>query len=395
MGVGGFGKVHVSMNEDLRDEGLVEVVAFAEPNREAPEVASLRQSGAEWYQDYVEMLEREDGIDLVCIAVPIPLHLPAAEAAFKRGSHVYLEKPPVVRIQDLHHLIRAQEEAGVYCAVGFQDMARPTSLALKRALCSGELGQLRAIHAHARWHRNDAYYTRTPWAGKALHEGAYVLDGPMNNACAHMLNLCAFLAGADMHGFARPLWVRGELYRAAAVENEDTNCLRALMDTGVELCIHLTQAAPTHHPREYHLIGDEGEALLRDQDGVHLPERFIPWTEPEQAGTTLLRRLVEVIRDTDEPLVMPLAEAEGYVLLSNGAYESAGQSIPIPEEHLSRVVVNGEQATVVTGIEDAMKAAAEAGKLLSEHGLPWARATEPFDLAGYESFPQRWTPPAG
>ena len=163
------------------------------------------------------------------------------------------------------------------------------------------------------------------------------------------------------------------------------------MDSGVEVCIHLTQSASRHHPRSWRIIGDDGEAFLHEKEGVDLPGQHIDTDEPELPQVTMLRRLVEVIQGTDEPLLMPLAETEGFLLLSNGAYESAGRIVPIPDEFVTTTDVDGSTAAVIGGIEDAIIAAVGAGQLLSEHGVPWAVETEPFDLTGYDTFPTKWS----
>ena len=390
-GVGGFGATHVRAAEQLEQEGLVKVVAFAEPNANAPAVATLRDREIRWYRDYRELLTTEQELDLVTIATPIHTHVPMATEAFERGLHVFLEKPPAVQIQDLRRLIALEERHDRFCAVGFHDVARPAAIALKRRLCEDTIGTVKAIHAHARWRRADTYYRRNGWAGKTQVDGAYVLDGPMNNACAHVLNMASYLAGAAPHEFARPLWVQGELYRAMPIDGEDTNCLRAGMDTGVDVCIHLTQAASKSWPRAWKILGSDGTAEFDDVEGVRLPGGHIPQSEPENFTLTLLRRLVEVVLGSDEPLLMPLAETEGFLLLSNGAYESAGHIATIPEECITKVAGEDGTSWVVESIDDVMAAAANEGKLLSECGLPWGRPSEPFDLAGYKSFPQRWT----
>lgn len=390
-GVGGFGAVHLDMLDALAKEGLVEIVAFAEPHERPESFERLDAMGARRYGDYMAMVYEEPELDLVCIAAPVPYHYAMARAAFERGLHVYLENPPVLRIQSLRELVNVQESHGCFCAVGFQDIARSCVATLKRRLCEGAIGPIRAIHAEARWQRTLAYYGRSPWAGK-LHLGEdWVLDGPMNNSCAHALNLCAHLAGPDLHEFAVPLRVQGELYRSAPIDGEDTNCLRAWMDTGVEVCVHLTQAAANPSPRSWTIIGEDGVACYDEKAGVDLPGEHIDIDEQEHANLALLRRLVEVIIESDEPLLMPLAESEGFVLMANGAYESAGRIRDIPEQYTRRIDVGDSQAVVVEGIEDVIEKASTEGKLFSECGAPWAIATEPFALEGYERFPQRWT----
>lgn len=389
-GVGGFGRVHVASAELLVEEGLVSLEAFCEPDETALAVGALREKGARHYRDFSAMLDGEPDLDAVCISTPIPDHVPMTLAAFERGLHVFVEKPPCVRIQDLSTLVAAQHKADRLCAVGFHDVARPEVQLLKRALCGGAVGRITRITGEARLARSESYYRRTPWAGKLLVNGQYTLDGPMNNACAHVLNLAAFLAGGEPHTYAVPEHVRGELYRANVIESEDTNCLRAAMDNGVEICIHTTQCAAASHPRTWTVDGTRGTARLHDTEGVTLPGETIPADEKERPHTTLLRRFVDVVSGNDEPLINPLDEMDSFVLLSNGAYESAGTIRTIPEPFLTRETRNDGPAVVVKGIEDLMAQAAADGKLLSECEVPWAVATPSFPLKNYESFPQRW-----
>lgn len=389
-GVGGFGEKHVAAAEALAEEGLVELVAFAEPNETLPLVEKLRAQGLRHYRDYYEMISAESELDLVCLATPIPHHYLMTMAAFEQGLHVFLEKPPAVLIQDLINMIALQEEQDCYCVVDFEDVARSLVVTLKNRMCEGALGKVLAIHAEARWTRPDTYYSRNNWAGKCRLEGDFVLDGPMNNACAHVLNMAAYLAGSQPHEFAKPVHVQGELYRANDIEGEDTNCLRAVMDTDVEVCIHLTQCAATRHARSYCVIGEDGAALCHDQHGLIFPDENIEEPAGENPKAVLLRRLVEVINGSDEPLLMPLAESEGFLLLSNGAYESSRRIHPIPSEYTLRVPRDGTMAMVIQDIDMVMLEAAAEGKLLSEFQVPWAVITQPFDLTDYTAFPKRW-----
>lgn len=390
IGVGGFGASHVAAAETLAEDALVEITAFAEPS-DAPEaVEDLQARGARRYADYREMFAQERNLDIVCIATPIPLHFPMAMAAFERGLHVFLEKPPAVRIQDLRAMVALQEEKGVFCTVGYGDVARPAAVALKHRLCEGAIGRIQAVYAENRWLRTRDYYTRNDWAGKVRTDGGYVLDGPMNNAASHVLNLAAYLAGAEPHEFARPVRVQGELYRAGDIEGEDTNCLRAELDTGAVVCFHSTLCASTNHPRGWTVIGEKGEARLHDAEGVEVAGERLAVMEREHTTTTLLRRLVEVIQGSDEPLFMALADAESHLLMSNGAYESSGSIHTIPKQYLREQTHDNRVATLIDGIDGTMLEAARAGKLLSEWGVPWAVASGPVEVSDYAGFPQRW-----
>lgn len=170
----------------------------------------------------------------------------------------------------------------------------------------------------------------------------------MNNTGSHLLNMTACLAGTEPHEFAKPLHVQGELYRASATEGEDTDCLRAQTDTGVEVCIHLAQCATAGHPPGFFVIGEKAVAVFHEQGDLILSEEHVELPTGEDPYAELLRRLVEVIAGSDEPLLMPLAESEGYVLLSNGAYESAGRIRPIPPEYTPRATVDGQRPSART-----------------------------------------------
>jgi predicted dehydrogenase len=390
IGVGGFGASHVAAAETLAEEGLVEIVAFAEPRDEPEAVGTLPARGARRYRDYRELFAQEARLDIACIATPIPTHFPMTRDAFERGLHVFLEKPPAVRIQDLRELVALQERKDVFCTVGYGDVARPAAIALKHRLCEGAIGKIQAIYAENRWLRTQDYFTRSDWAGQTRLGSDYVLDGPMNNAASHALNMAAYLAGGEPHEFASPLWVQGELYRANDIAGEDTNCLRAEMDTGAVVCYHSTLCASTSHPRSWTVIGDKGEARLDDAEGATLGGEPLPMVEREHTTTMLLRRLIEVIQGSDEPLFMPLADSESHLLMSNGAYESSGTIHTIPGRHVRLVEHDNRKANVIEGIDRMLLEAALEGKLLSEYGAPWAVPTKPFDLAGYEEFPQRW-----
>ena len=66
-----------------------------------------------------------------------------------------------------------------------------------------------------------------------------------------------------------------------------------------------------------------------------------------------------------------------------------------PQCNLEDVGTDDERV-VVDGLDELLTAGAEAGMLFSDlaEAPPWAAAAEPFDLAGYESFPRRFAPDA-
>jgi len=386
-GTGGFGSVHAGAVLRLVNEGLVRIVAFAEPDDSCAAASPLNGIGVPRYRDYREMLDSENDLQLVSIAAPAPCQYSMAKAALERGLHVFLEKPPAITIQHFRELAALQQRTGGICAINFHDVAAPLFVALKRRLCEGVVGPVRAIRAVSLCRRADAHDARNAWAGLVRCGDEWTFDGPLATTGAHLLNTALFLADSEPHDFARPVSVQAELYRAKPIACEDTSCLRAALDTGAELCVHLTHCAPQDRPRAWTIIGADGVIAVDDVQGARLPNGdVIPPEEFCPPTATLMRRLVEVILESDEPLLMPLAEAEGYVLLVNGAYESARRIVPIPRD---AIVPNGD-ATLIAGIGDVMDRGMREGKLFSETGAPWAVSTAPWELREYASFPSRW-----
>ena len=145
----------------------------------------------------------------------------------RAGYNLVLEKPPVPTVQQMDELIKVENETGVFCSIGFQQIHAQTIQRLKQMIVAGDFGEIKEIACRGYWSRNIAYYNRNPWAGKVV-AGQLVMDGPIHNALAHYLNNMIFLAGSEQHKSAELAWVRAELYRSRPfITSDDTSCLEA------------------------------------------------------------------------------------------------------------------------------------------------------------------------
>ena len=105
------------------------------------------------YGDYRELLEKEENIDAVIIALPLHLHAPAAIAAMKAGKHVLTEKLMAHSVHECKEMARVAQETGLHLATGHQ---RHYSILYDNAvkmIGSGLLGNLHYIRAQ--WHRGN------------------------------------------------------------------------------------------------------------------------------------------------------------------------------------------------------------------------------------------------
>jgi predicted dehydrogenase len=177
--------------------------------------------------------------DLATIASPIQFHCVQACAALAAGSAVLCEKPVGALVEEADRMEAAERAAGRFLAIGYQWSYSRAIQALKADILGGRLGAPRRLKTSVLWPRGTHYFSRNNWAGR-IKDGAgrWVLDSPVNNACAHYLHNMLYVLGDRVDTSARPVEVTAELYRAYPVETFDTCALRVRTDKGVEILFH-------------------------------------------------------------------------------------------------------------------------------------------------------------
>ena len=381
VGIGGYGGNLLQRLEEARLPLRCRLVAAADTRLEAmPRPAEkLRSRGVRLYDDAIEMFEDQQGrCDAVYVASSIHTHAPLAIAAARCGYHVHLEKPPAGRI----------------CLVGFQALHGHMRLILDR-IAAGRLGRVRQITCSAGWPRNQAYYQRNEWAGRLRCGERWVLDGPTTNALAHQLAHMLAMASGRPGGLATPTAVRAELYAAGPVHNAAALEVRTAEGPVVRFyCTHANAeqfgpairvqaergAAEYVHGTGSTVRYDDGTEEHRDNDGAEQAEMIANFIAAVRAGR-------------GDGLRCSLAASRNYVLALDGAHESSAAVHRIAEEHWhAEGDTPRERRVIVDGIDELLVEAQRLGTLVSDlpDPPPWAVATEPFDLAGYRSFPQRF-----
>lgn len=375
-GAGGFGASHLAAIEGLAAEGLMELVAVADPFFEQlAEVKSRVESrGVSWFEDFNELLSTvSDRLDAVAIAAPIPWHLPMLTSALDRGLAVYLEKPPVPLLQDFRKVVSRLEAERV--AVGFHLIADPVLWRLKRAMLDGSFGRITRITASACWPRFTSYYERAGWAGRMWWRDMPVFDGPATNALAHVVHNLMFLGGATDEAFAVPEEMRGEIYRARAMESYDLCCMAGSWPSDVRFSLALSHAAKQRDNWEIVVHGEKGEARLFDSgksfsSTVALPEPLTP-TPIEAVRDACWRNFHSFATGTIAKPFTSLADCRAYVASTNAMLLSSGGIHGVPADACHAFETDGNAGVAVKGVSELVRSAHE-GKLFSELSLPWA-----------------------
>ncbi|MFA5263207.1 MAG: Gfo/Idh/MocA family oxidoreductase [Opitutaceae bacterium] len=165
----GFGTVAQFTTPNFLGIPQVQVVAVADPITELPNFGyqgelhggrlvgqrlvnghyaaaqtSGSYSGCRIYEDYREMLDRED-IDAVIISTPDHWHCPITLHAARLGKHIYCQKPLSLTVEEGQRMVKAVREAGIIMQTGSQQRSKSYFKIACEYVRNGRLGKLQRI----------------------------------------------------------------------------------------------------------------------------------------------------------------------------------------------------------------------------------------------------------
>jgi D-galacturonate reductase len=129
-----------------RDFGLVDVELVAVASRTGTRGERLKQNAAGRLAPFANCKGPDavaqllvHGVDAVCIATPDDRHFEAARQALAAGKHVLIEKPSVLRLQELDELTALARDRGVLAKVVYHKLADPDHKKLRTHVADGVL----------------------------------------------------------------------------------------------------------------------------------------------------------------------------------------------------------------------------------------------------------------
>jgi len=186
---------------DLRiaHAGVENVVALADVDWARGSDSFKRFPDATRYKDYRQMLDRQGKeIDAVIVGPPDHMHATAALHCMQLGKHVYLEKPLTRTAWEARLLTQAAGEYKVATQMGNQGYSHDATRVAAEIFWSGEIGQVREVHA---------------WSGRpGWPQGMRKIPPPM--PAPDTLDWDLWLGGAA----ARPFTAGDDEYRAFVAE---------------------------------------------------------------------------------------------------------------------------------------------------------------------------------
>ncbi|MFJ3384015.1 MULTISPECIES: PmoA family protein [unclassified Curtobacterium] len=369
VGARGHGRHHRANIDRLVAAGVCTLTALVDPA-----IGTDRDAGVPVVAD-VLAARMVGPVDVVVVAAPIAAHLPLALAALEAGADVLLEKTPVTTRAALAELLAAERRTGRVVQVGFQSLG---SAALPAFRAGEVVGRVRSAAAVGTWRRDAAYWARAAWAGKRRVGGVDVLDGVVANPLAHAVATALAIVGCRRaEDVAR---VEVELYRANAIDGDDTSAVRVTTTAGLEATAALTLCAAEESAPTVRVRGASGSATFAYTLDEVTPERGADDVTPERAATPTVHHdrtdLLENLLDhrrTGADLLVPLVSTGAFVEVLE-AVRATGP-VQIDHPHVTWTGEGPERHPVVADVEAVVARAADGLALFSEVGAPWAHAT--------------------
>jgi predicted dehydrogenase len=313
IGSGGIAQgAHLPAYKALADPS-VDVVAVADVRRETAEQAAKKFEVPHVFEDYHEMLKRDD-IHAVSVCTPNFLHKQPTIDALEAGKHVLVEKPLAINAAEGREMVAAARRTGKKLQAGLNNRFGSGPQALKRFIQAGELGEI--YYARSQALRRRGIPSWGVFTQKEKQGG-----GPLIDIGVHILDLTLWLMGHP-----KPIAASGQVYtkfgkrgdilglmgqwdpKSFTVEDFGVGFIR--FQNGATLTLE-TSFAGNQEQRDLfncEIFGTEGGCTLsplkmffeRNQTLIDATPVFLPQVHTHQAE---IRSFIEAIRNDTEPAV--------------------------------------------------------------------------------------------
>lgn len=187
VGCGAIAPLHAEAIRSLSDDALLVAVSS---NIQKEARAFGEKYGINWYEDYHNLLDRND-VDVVCICTPSGTHAEIAMEAAKFGKHILVEKPLDISLERIDRVIEACEKARVKLGVVFQLRFTKAFKMVYQAVRNERFGRLVLGEARVKTYRSRDYYKSSDWKGTWTMDGG----GALMNQSIHAVDLLQWMMG--------------------------------------------------------------------------------------------------------------------------------------------------------------------------------------------------------
>lgn len=151
IGIGQQGLNHLRVLWKMQDEGLIHIVALCDIAEENLSESKIRRHvdgfegrSTRTYRDAGRMF-REEGMDVLYVAIPPGCHNGEIIRAAQAGIHVFAEKPMSLYLDEAMEMDQAIRRAGVLSTVGFQSRYDPRHEAVQAFLADKRMVMITVV----------------------------------------------------------------------------------------------------------------------------------------------------------------------------------------------------------------------------------------------------------
>ncbi len=251
----------------------------------------------------------DESVEAVTIATPVPTHHALAKQALEAGKHVFVEKPPAMRGEEMEELVALAQERGLVLMPGHLLLYHPGLRKVKELVDAGELGEVACVYGN----RQNLGVIRS-------NENA--------------------LWSLGVHGLSVILWLLGEEPSEAVAYGmdylqegiEDVVFCFLRFPSGRVAHMHLSWLDP-HKMRKMTVVGREKMVVFDDMElerKVTVYEKA-PWEPAETYGEWRTRTgdIYSPKIANDEPLRLELAHFLGLVRQGPGDHREARDGLAV------------------------------------------------------------------
>jgi predicted dehydrogenase len=184
VGIAGFGKIGQLRAKILNEFRDVEVIGVFDPKKPV-------HNDYKYYPTFEELLSLD--LDAIFICAFNTVLAEYTTRALERGLHVFCEKPPAMRVEELVSVDEAFRSSGKHLKYGFNHRYHYSVIEAKKRIDSGQMGKLlwmRGAYGKA----GSIDYDKNWRNYKEYSGGGILIDQGI-----HMLDLMRYLSGETFH----------------------------------------------------------------------------------------------------------------------------------------------------------------------------------------------------
>jgi predicted dehydrogenase len=227
-----------------------EISALASRDKSKAEEAARKLGIPKAYDSYEELLQDRE-VEAIYNPLPNHLHVPWSVKAAEAGKHVLCEKPISLTVTEAKGLLAVRDRTGVKIGEAFMVKTHPQWLRTREIICSGSIGDLRAIAGVF------SYFNRNP--DNVRHKVEWGGGGLMDIGC-YPITMSRFIFGEE------PVRVAGMLERDPDFGTDRLASVILEFPSGQSIFTCSTQTA---YFQRMHFLGTSGRVEIE-----------IPWNAP-------------------------------------------------------------------------------------------------------------------